>query len=173
MGAVLSMALKWRFEMTFQCPNCLGQVDSSSLRMEWSSGGAYYCPLCRELVRISLPYRPHVAVLSLLIAVGILMLLRVHGVALFLFLTVLIWVPHLTPPRLASNRRRSRGLSGVPIETAEGFVGYLGEYDTRTGWSNNWLLEGGTEILSGGVAVDRHLHVEPLVFLSLGKHGGL
>jgi hypothetical protein len=61
--------------------------------MEWSSGGAYYCPLCNGLVRISVPYRVHVAVLSVLIAVGTLALLGVHPVGLFLFLTVLIWVP--------------------------------------------------------------------------------
>lgn len=55
---------------------------------------------------------------------------------------------------------------------AEGFVGYLGEYDTKTGWSNNMLLEGGGENLSGGVSANTH-HFEPLVFVPVFKYGGL
>ena len=45
-------------------------------------------------------------------------------------------------------------------KSAEGFVGCLGEYDTRTGWSNTALFEGGTSQLSGGVAVNKQ-HFEP------------
>jgi len=55
---------------------------------------------------------------------------------------------------------------------AEGFAGYLGEYDTKTGWSNNALFEGGTSQLSGGVAVNKQ-HFEPLVFVPLFEYAGL
>lgn len=89
--------------MTFRCPVCDRQIDSSALRMEWSSGGAYHCPLCNELVRISLPYRLHVAAVSVLIASGFLMALRVHG-PLFFFLTVLIWVPVSLSLNAAASR---------------------------------------------------------------------
>lgn len=55
---------------------------------------------------------------------------------------------------------------------AEGFAGYLGEYDTNTGWSNNLLLEAGTEQASGGGAVNTH-SFEPLVFMPVAPFGGL
>ena len=44
------------------------------------------------------------AILSLLIAVGILIALRVHEVGLFLILTVLIWVPVSLSLNAASSR---------------------------------------------------------------------
>lgn len=57
---------------------------------------------------------------------------------------------------------------------AEGFAGYLGEYDTKTGWSNNGLFEGGTSKLTGGVAVNKQdFHFEPLVFVPLFEFAGL
>ena len=54
----------------------------------------------------------------------------------------------------------------------DGFFGYLGEYDTKAGWSNNFLLEGGGENLSGGAAFNTR-HFEPLAFVPLAKYGGL
>jgi hypothetical protein len=55
----------------------------------------------------------------------------------------------------------------------EGFVGYLGEYDTKSGWSNNALFEGGGAKASGGVAVDKNLSFNPFLFVPLAKYGGL
>jgi RHS repeat-associated protein len=55
---------------------------------------------------------------------------------------------------------------------AEGFAGYLGEYDTKTGWSNNGLFEGGSDLVSGGVAVNKG-GFEPLVFLPVAELGGV
>jgi hypothetical protein len=57
-------------------------------------------------------------------------------------------------------------------KSAEGFAGYLGEYDTKTGCSNNALFEGGMSQLTGGVAVNKQ-HFEPLVFVPILKYAGL
>ena len=85
--------------------------------MEWGSGGGCHCPVCNELVRISLPYRIPAAVLSLLIAVGILIVVRVRNPVAFLFLTALIWVPvsllfnaassRIKPPTLKAQQQLS------------------------------------------------------------------
>ena len=100
--------------MRLRCPICNNEIDSTALRMEWGSGGGYHCPVCDEPVRISLPYRIHVALLSLLIAVGILIVARVSNPFAFLFLTALIWVPvslllntassRIKPPMLKAQR---------------------------------------------------------------------
>ena len=55
---------------------------------------------------------------------------------------------------------------------AEGFLGYLGEYDTNTGWSNNLLVEAGGGSASGGAAVNTQ-HFEPLVFAPVAGAAGL
>jgi hypothetical protein len=100
--------------MLLRCPICNNEVDSTALRMEWGAGGGYHCPVCNEPVRISLPYRIHVALLSLVIAVGILIVLRVRNPVAFLFLTAVIWVPislllnaassRIKPPKLKAQR---------------------------------------------------------------------
>jgi hypothetical protein len=48
--------------------------------------------------------------------------------------------------------------------SANGFVGYLGSYDTQAGGSNNLLLDGGNDSAGGGGALGRN-SVEGLVFL--------
>ncbi|HET9305420.1 MAG TPA: RHS repeat-associated core domain-containing protein [Candidatus Sulfotelmatobacter sp.] len=58
------------------------------------------------------------------------------------------------------------------LKGAEGFVGYLGEYDSNTGWSNNVLVEAGTHQASGGAVVNTQ-SFEPLVFLPVAPYGGL
>lgn len=63
----------------------------------------------------------------------------------------------------------------------EGFGGYLGEYDSNTGWSNTLLVEGGVHGghgapgyagSSGGVALNKH-HFEPLLFAPVAGAAGL
>ena len=103
--------------MLLRCPVCNNEVDSTSLRMEWGAGGYYHCPACNELVRISLPYRVHVALLSLLIAVVILIVMRIRNPIAFLLLAAVIWVPvslflnaassRIKPPTLKAQQRRS------------------------------------------------------------------
>ena len=90
--------------MLLRCPACNNEIDSTALRMEWGAGGGYRCPACNELVRISLPYRIHVAILSLLIAVGILIVLQIRNPFAFLLLTALIWVPVSLFLNAASSR---------------------------------------------------------------------
>jgi hypothetical protein len=63
----------------------------------------------------------------------------------------------------------------------EGFAGYLGEFDSNTGWSNNLLFEAGVHGgrdapayagSSGGVALNSQ-HFEPLLFAPVAGIGGL
>jgi RHS repeat-associated protein len=63
------------------------------------------------------------------------------------------------------------GAQGHTASAAEGFVGYLGEYDTSTGWSNNGLVEGGGKHLSGGIAGNLK-GGEPLLFVPITEAGG-
>jgi hypothetical protein len=58
------------------------------------------------------------------------------------------------------------------LKGVEGFVGYLGEYDTNTGWSNNLLVEAGTEQGAGGGALNTQ-HFEPLAFVPVAAFSGL
>ena len=50
-------------------------------------------------------------------------------------------------------------------------MGYLGNYDSRSGWTNNGLFEASKGSASGGVAIGRS-GVEGLVFVPLAEAGG-
>ena len=100
--------------MRLRCPICNKEIDSTALRMEWGPGGGFRCPFCQEPVRISQPYRGLNAVLSLLIALGILITLGVRTIGTLLFLSALIWIPvslflnaaasRIKPPTLKRGR---------------------------------------------------------------------
>jgi hypothetical protein len=59
----------------------------------------------------------------------------------------------------------------------EVFVGYLGEWDSNTGWSDNWLVEGGGANkgshrgLEGGAAGNGS-GAEGMIFVPAGRYGG-
>src|SRR5215467_14015922 len=99
--------------MRLRCPICNNEVDSTALRMEWGAGGGYHCPACNELVRVSLPYRLHVALLSLLIAAGIVIVVRVYNPVAFALLSALIWVPVSLLLNAASSRIKPPTLKAV------------------------------------------------------------
>jgi len=77
----------------------------------------------------------------------------------------------LTPTACGGGGFVYAGRAGT-YKGIDGFAGYLGEYDTKAGWSNNFLLEGGGENLSGGAAFNTR-HFEPLAFVPLAKYAGL
>lgn len=54
----------------------------------------------------------------------------------------------------------------------EGFLGYLGEWDSNKGWSNNGLFEGGTSEVTAGRAVNGG-GGENFVFAPVAEFGGL
>jgi len=76
-----------------RCPICGEEIDSAGLRMEWGPGGGFRCPSCKGPVRVSQPYRTFSAILSFLIASGILILIGVRFSGTFLLLTAIIWIP--------------------------------------------------------------------------------
>jgi hypothetical protein len=81
-------------------------------------------------------------------------------------------VKALTPTACSGGVFVYAGQTGE-YKGVEGFVGYLGEYDTKSGWSNNVLLEGGGENASGGVAINKNLSFDPFLFVPVAKYGGL
>ena len=103
--------------MRFRCPICDKEVDPAALRMQWGAGGGYRCPSCQGLVRYCPPYLVLNAVVSLLIALGILIILGVRTIGTLLALSALIWYPvsllvnvaasRIKPPTL--KRIRDRG----------------------------------------------------------------
>jgi hypothetical protein len=52
-----------------------------------------YCPKCQARVYFSFPYSKLVALLSLLLAIGSLLLVRVTSLPWFIAGTVVLWVP--------------------------------------------------------------------------------
>jgi hypothetical protein len=65
------------------CPACGEAVEPAELQQPAGIGGGTYCPKCGERVYVSSPYPKLIAVLSLLLAVGILLLMRVTSVIWF------------------------------------------------------------------------------------------
>src|SRR6266568_7129488 len=76
-----------------KCPICGNPVDPASLKTAWGTGGGFECPVCKKLVRYTNPYGRIVAVISLLLAVGILKLAGVHSVTGFVVGSILLWIP--------------------------------------------------------------------------------
>jgi hypothetical protein len=77
----------------YQCPICFAEFDAIALQRPSGVTGASYCPNCKGRVQVSLPYGKPVAVISVLIAWGLLALMRVKTAFGIIFGTVLIWIP--------------------------------------------------------------------------------
>ena|ERR1700731_876913 len=77
----------------YVCPACGESLQSAELQQPAGIGGGTYCPKCRERVYVSYPYPKLVSVLSLLLAVGTLLLTRVSSVIWFVAGTLVLWVP--------------------------------------------------------------------------------
>jgi hypothetical protein len=76
--------------MQVRCPECSGEFEFSAL--ERPGDGGFYCPKCKQRVDL-LPHGGLVGIISLLIAAGALVLLRVHTILGFLIGLPLIWTP--------------------------------------------------------------------------------
>jgi DNA-directed RNA polymerase subunit RPC12/RpoP len=77
----------------YVCPACGEALEPAELQQPAGIGGGTYCPKCGERVYVSSPYPKLVAVLSLLPAVGILLLMHVTSVIWFMAGTLVLWVP--------------------------------------------------------------------------------
>jgi len=74
----------------YVCPACGEALEPAELQQPAGIGGGTYCPKCRERVYVSSPYPKLVAVLSLLLAVGTILLMRVTSVIWFVAGTITI-----------------------------------------------------------------------------------
>jgi DNA-directed RNA polymerase subunit RPC12/RpoP len=79
--------------MTYKCPHCEKDFGVAELQQPGGIGGGSYCPRCGGRVYVSFAYGGIVAVISLLIAIGILALFRVTSIIGFAIGIILIWVP--------------------------------------------------------------------------------
>jgi hypothetical protein len=77
----------------YVCPACGEALEPAELQQPAGIGGGTYCPKCDERVYVSSPYPKLVAFLSLLLATGILLLMRVTSVIWFVAGTFVLWVP--------------------------------------------------------------------------------
>ena len=79
--------------MNYRCPICSHGFSSGDLQQPAGLGGGSYCPKCQGRVYVSFPYGKLVAVVSLLITCGTLLLLHVTSVLVFLIAAAVIWIP--------------------------------------------------------------------------------
>jgi hypothetical protein len=77
----------------YVCPACGEALEPAELQQPAGIGGGTYCPKCGERVYVSSPYPKLVAVLSLLLAVGTLLLMRVTSGIWFVAGTLVLWLP--------------------------------------------------------------------------------
>lgn len=75
------------------CPKCSEALEPAELQQPAGIGGGTYCPKCQERVYVSFPNSKLIAVLSLLLALGALLLLRVTSVLWLVAGTLVLWVP--------------------------------------------------------------------------------
>jgi len=88
---------------TLRRPMCDAVFDAAELHMEWG----VRCPKCLERVRLSNPYGGRVAVLSVLIAFGILRVIGVRAAVALIAVTILISIPVSLLLNAASMRIKS------------------------------------------------------------------
>src|ERR1700730_294060 len=77
----------------YVCPACGEALEPAELQQPAGIGGGTYCPKCGERVCVSSRYPKLVQVLSLLLAVGTLLLMRVTSVIWFVAGTLVLWLP--------------------------------------------------------------------------------
>jgi len=77
----------------FNCPTCGEPLDPVDLLRPAGLGGGTLCPKCLDRVVVSFPYSKIVVVISLVLAIGAMLVMRVRSVPWFLVGTVVLWVP--------------------------------------------------------------------------------
>jgi hypothetical protein len=79
--------------MIYRCPTCNQEFDATELCRPAGIAGPSYCPRCRERVRVVLPYRGCIALLSLILSIGVLLLLHVKSMVALVVGTIVVWIP--------------------------------------------------------------------------------
>ena len=79
--------------MRYRCPHCGEELELSDLQQTAGFAGGLYCPNCQERITLSYPYSKLVAVISLLLAIGFLIIMRVRSVPWFAVGIVILWIP--------------------------------------------------------------------------------
>jgi hypothetical protein len=104
--------------VTHSCPFCGNDIDAVDLQQPGGVGGGTYCPNCHEQVYVSFAYPRLVAIISLFMATGAMLLMKVASVFWFVVGTAMLWIPislflnayssRFKPPTLKKWRPRTR-----------------------------------------------------------------
>jgi hypothetical protein len=76
------------------CPSCQSDLNETDLQQPAGVGGGTYCPKCGERVYFSFPYRGIVAILSIVLATGTLLLFHVGSWLWLLIGTIVLSTPY-------------------------------------------------------------------------------
>jgi hypothetical protein len=115
--------------LRYHCPYCGHDFDAVDLQLPAGVSGGSYCPKCQERVRVSFPYAGIVAVVSLLLAVGLLLLLKVTSVLWFVVGTAALWIPISLSLKIYSVRFKPPTLNKWKDRTQRTFFEWLYERD--------------------------------------------
>jgi hypothetical protein len=92
-------------------------------------GGGTYCPKCQTQVYFSFPHSKLVAILSLLLAIGGLLVMRVTSPLWFIAGTVVLWIPISMFLNSYSTRFKRTSLKKWNPRTTRTFFEWLYERD--------------------------------------------
>jgi len=79
--------------VTYSCPFCGNDIDAGDLQQPGGVGGGTYCPNCHERVYVSFAYPRLVAIVSLFLAIGALLLMKLTSVFWLVVGTAVLWIP--------------------------------------------------------------------------------
>jgi hypothetical protein len=115
--------------MSYACPYCGEGLELSDLDRTGGFAGGLYCPKCQERIKLSYPYSGLVAGVSLLAAMGILVIMHVKSVPWFVVGMVVLWIPISLALNSYSTKYKLPSLEKWTERTHKTFFEWLYERD--------------------------------------------
>jgi hypothetical protein len=113
--------------MRYSCPYCGQGLELNDLQQTGGFAGGRYCPKCQERITLSYPHSKLFAVVSLLLAIGILVIMHVRSIPLFAVGIVVLWIPISLALNFYSTRYRLPTLEKWKERTQKTFFEWLYE----------------------------------------------
>jgi hypothetical protein len=115
--------------MRYRCPHCGEELELSDLQQTGGFAGGLYCPKCQERITLSYPHSKLVAVVSLLLAIGILVIMHVRSIPWFAVGVVVLWIPISLALNFYSTKYKLPTLEKWKERTHKTFFEWLYERD--------------------------------------------